>query len=309
MISIENISKYYERQTILDDISFQLADGEILGLLGPNGAGKTTLMRIVNRIATADKGHVTYNGEILKEKHLLEIGYLPEERGLYQSMTVEKHIIYLARLRGLSKVDAHYQLNHWLEKFEIQDWRKKRIEELSKGMAQKIQFICTVLHNPKVLILDEPFSGFDPINVELIRNELLELKGRGHSIILSTHNMNSVEEICDRAVLINKGQKLLEGKIQGLREQYDEGIFNITFKGNMLAFTTALWTGFEIIDKKDHAEDVFSVYIKMRHDNEVNDLLNAVIGQVKIISVEAVLPTMEKVFVKTINAQKEQVNE
>lgn len=303
MIGVDSIFKYYEQQTILHDVSFQVQEGEILGLLGPNGAGKTTLMRIVNRIVAADKGHVTFGGELLKEKHLLSIGYLPEERGLYQSMTVEKHILYLAQLRGLSIVDAKYQLNYWLDKFEIQDWRKKRIEELSKGMAQKIQFICTVLHNPKVLILDEPFSGFDPMNVELIRQELLDLKEKGHSIILSTHNMNSVEEICDRAVLINKGQKILEGEVQALREQYNEGVFQVRFQGNMLAFTNALWVGYEIIDKKDHANDVFSVYIKMRHGNEVNDLLNAVIEHVKILSVDAVLPTMEKVFVKTINEQ------
>lgn len=305
MITVENVSKYFNRQTILHDVSFVLNEGEILGLLGPNGAGKTTLMRIINQIISADKGHVTFDGNLIQEKHLLEIGYLPEERGLYQSMTVEKQIAYLGRLRGMSSVDVKHQLNYWLDKFDIQAWRKLRIEELSKGMAQKIQFICTVLHAPKVLILDEPFSGFDPLNIELIRQELLEFKKKGHSIIISTHNMNSVEEICDRAVLINKGQKLLEGSIQEIREQNKEGLYKISFTGNMIAFANALWAGYEIIDKEVHSDDTFTVYLKMRKGNEINDLLNAVIDQVKITGIETVLPSMEKVFVKTINAQKE----
>src|SRR5690554_1754988 len=305
MISVENISKYYNQQTILHDISFVLKKGEILGLLGPNGAGKTTLMRIINQIVTPNKGYVMFEGDLIQEKHLLDVGYLPEERGLYQSMTVEKQIAYLGKLRGMSKVDVQYQLNYWLDKFDIQAWRKKRIEELSKGMAQKIQFICTVFHAPKVLILDEPFSGFDPINIELIRQELLEFKKRGHSIIISTHNMNNVEEICDRAILINEGQKLLEGTIHDLREQNKEGLYKISFIGNMIAFANALWAGYEIIDKEVHSDDTFTVYLKMRKGNEINDLLNAVIDQVKITGIETVLPSMEKVFVKTINAQKE----
>lgn len=309
MIGVENIFKYFEQQTILHDISFELKEGEILGLLGPNGAGKTTLMRIINRIASADKGHVTFQGELLKEKHLLEIGYLPEERGLYQSMTVEKQILYLAQLRGLSLADAKQQMNYWLDKFDIQAWKKKRIEELSKGMAQKVQFITTVLHDPKVLILDEPFSGFDPINIELIRNELLELKSKGHSIIISTHNMNSVEEICDRAVLINKGEKLLEGRIDELRESNQDGLYKITFEGNMLSFANALWAGYEIVDKQEIGENRFLVYLKMRRENEVNDLLQTVMEAVKVLSVELVLPSMEKVFVNTINAQNEKTNE
>ena len=309
MISVENIFKYYNQQTILHDISFSLNEGEILGLLGPNGAGKTTLMRIINQIIPADKGHVTFDGRLIQERNLLEIGYLPEERGLYRTMTVENQIVYLGRLRGLTKSESKNQLNYWLEKFDIQEWRKKRIEELSKGMAQKVQFICTVLHEPKILILDEPFSGFDPINIEIIRKELLEFKKKGHSIIVSTHNMNSVEEICDRAILINKGEKLLEGKVHDLRENHKEGLYKISFKGNMIGFTTALWAGYEIIDKEVHGEDVFTVFLKMRKGNEINDLLNAVIGHVKIIGVEIVLPSMEDVFVKTINAQKEIISE
>ncbi|WP_107039001.1 ABC transporter ATP-binding protein [Brumimicrobium mesophilum] len=309
MISVENISKYFNRQTILHDISFSLQKGEILGLLGPNGAGKTTLIRIINQITSADKGFVSYGGDLMKEKHLLNIGYLPEERGLYQSMTVEKQILFLGKLRGLTSKEAQNQMEYWLERFGIREWRKKRIEELSKGMAQKVQFICTVLHEPDVLILDEPFSGFDPINIELIRKELLNFKKKGKSIIISTHNMNNVEEICDRAILINEGEMVLEGTVHDLRQQFKEGIYKISFTGNMIAFANALWVGYEIIDKEIHSDDSFTIYLKMRQENKINDLLNAVIGHVNITAVEEVLPSMENVFVKSINAQNEIISE
>lgn len=305
MINVENISKYIHHQTILDDVSFTLEKGEILGLLGPNGAGKTTLMRIINKITNPSKGFVSFDGDLMKEQHLINIGYLPEERGLYQSMTVEKQMLFLGKLRGLSTTDTKTQMDFWLEKFDISAWRKKRIEELSKGMAQKVQFICTILHEPDVLILDEPFSGFDPINIELIRKELLEFKKKGKSIIISTHNMNNVEEICDRAILINKGQVVLQGTIDELRQQHKEDLYKISFKGNMIAFANALWAGYEIIDKEVHSDDTFTIYLKMRQGNKINDLLNAVIGQVEISSVEEVLPSMENVFVKSINAQNE----
>ena len=309
MISVENISKYFNRETILHDISFSVEKGEILGLLGPNGAGKTTLMRIINQITPADKGYVSYGGDLIKEKHLLNIGYLPEERGLYQSMSVEKQILFLGKLRGLSSKDAKNQMEYWLERFGIQAWRKKRIEELSKGMAQKVQFICTVLHEPDVLILDEPFSGFDPINIELIRKELLNFKKKGKSIIISTHNMNNVEEICDRAILINEGHMVLKGSINDLRQQFKEGLYKISFIGNMISFANSLWIGYEIIDKEVHGEDSFTIYLKMRQENKINDLLNAVIGEVSITGVEEVLPSMENVFVKSINAQNEIISE
>jgi ABC-2 type transport system ATP-binding protein len=286
-----------------------LEKGEILGLLGPNGAGKTTLMRIINQIISADKGYVSYGGNLIKEKHLLNIGYLPEERGLYQSMSVEKQILFLGKLRGLSKTEAKNQMEYWLKRFGIQAWRKKRIEELSKGMAQKVQFICTVLHEPDVLILDEPFSGFDPINIELIRKELLNFKKKGKSIIISTHNMNNVEEICDRAILINEGEMILEGTVPELRQQFKEGLYKISFTGNMISFANSLWAGYEIVDKEVHSEETFTVYLKMRQGNKINDLLNAVIDQVSITGIEEVLPSMENVFVKSINAQNEILSE
>jgi ABC-2 type transport system ATP-binding protein len=279
--------------------------GEIFGLLGPNGAGKTTLIRIINRIIEPDSGHVRINGDLMTQKHLSQIGYLPEERGLYKTMTVQDHAIFLARLRGLSKADANRLLDQWLEKFNIGDWRKKRIEELSKGMAQKVQFICTVLHEPKLLILDEPLSGFDPINVELIKQELIEMKAKGKTIILSTHNMKSVEEICDRAALIHQAKKIAEGSISELQEAKKAGIYAVKFRGNMIAFVNALWTGFEIIDKDILGDDRFVVRVKMRGDNSFEDLLKVLIGQVKIEAAWEVLPSMQDVFIDLVQGKKE----
>lgn len=308
MISIEDISKSFLHRQVLNAISFSIHEGEVLGLLGPNGAGKTTLMRIVNQIIVQDKGTVSFHDRLLREKDLIEIGYLPEERGLYPNMTVEKHILFLGKLRGLTKKEAADRLEYWLDKFEIQDWRKKRIEELSKGMAQKVQFIATVLHEPSVLILDEPFSGFDPINIELIRTELLQLKEKGCAIILSTHNMNNVEEICDRVVLMNKGKVVLQGKTRAIREQYKEGLYKISFTGNMIAFANALWVGYEIIDKVVHGTDNFTVFLKMRKENKINDLLSAIMQQVSITAVEEVLPGMESIFIRSITTQKEETS-
>jgi ABC-2 type transport system ATP-binding protein len=305
MLEIKNISKSFYRKIALDDVSLHVNQGEIFGLLGPNGAGKTTLIRIINRIIEPDSGHVRINGDLMTQKHLAQIGYLPEERGLYKTMTVQEHAVFLARLRGLSKADANRLLDQWLEKFNIGDWRKKRIEELSKGMAQKVQFICTVLHEPKLLILDEPLSGFDPINVELIKQELIEMKAKGKTIILSTHNMKSVEEICDRAALIHQAKKIAEGSISELQEAKKAGIYAVKFRGNMIAFVNALWTGFEIIDKDILGDDRFVVRVKMRGDNSFEDLLKVLIGQVKIEAAWEVLPSMQDVFIDLVQGKKE----
>jgi ABC-2 type transport system ATP-binding protein len=305
MLEVKNISKSFYRKIALDDVSLHVNQGEIFGLLGPNGAGKTTLIRIINRIIEPDSGHVRIYGDLMTQKHLAQIGYLPEERGLYKTMTVQEHAVFLARLRGLSKADANRLLDQWLEKFNIGDWRKKRIEELSKGMAQKVQFICTVLHEPKLLILDEPLSGFDPINVELIKQELIEMKAKGKTIILSTHNMKSVEEICDRAALIHQAKKIAEGSISELQEAKKAGIYAVKFRGNMIAFVNALWTGFEIIDKDILGDDRFVVRVKMRGDNSFEDLLKVLIGQVKIEAAWEVLPSMQDVFIDLVQGKKE----
>ena len=305
MLEEKNISKSFYRKIALDDVSLHVNQGEIFGLLGPNGAGKTTLIRIINRIIEPDSGHVRINGDLMTQKHLAQIGYLPEERGLYKTMTVQEHAVFLARLRGLSKADANRLLDQWLEKFNIGDWRKKRIEELSKGMAQKVQFICTVLHEPKLLILDEPLSGFDPINVELIKQELIEMKAKGKTIILSTHNMKSVEEICDRAALIHQAKKIAEGSISELQEAKKAGIYAVKFRGNMIAFVNALWTGFEVVDKDILGDDRFVVRVKMRGDNSFEDLLKVLIGQVKIEAAWEVLPSMQDVFIDLVQGKKE----
>jgi ABC-2 type transport system ATP-binding protein len=305
MLEVKNISKSFYRKVALDDVSLQVNSGEIFGLLGPNGAGKTTLIRVINRIIEPDKGTVRFQGDLMTEQHLMQIGYLPEERGLYRSMTVEDHALFLGRLRGLSKSDVKRQFEYWIERFGISEWRKKRIEELSKGMAQKVQFVCTVLHEPKLLILDEPFSGFDPINVELIKQELIEMRAKGKTIILSSHNMKSVEEICDRVALIHQSKKIMEGRISELQEDRKAGLYAVKFRGNMIAFVNALWTGFEIEDKEILGDDRFIVRVRMRGDSSFDTLLQVLIGQVRIEAAWEVLPSMQDIFIDLVQDKKE----
>ena len=297
MLTVTEITKSFNRKFALDAVSMQINKGEIFGLLGPNGAGKTTLIRIINQIIQQEKGTIRFDGKLMTEDHLRFIGYLPEERGLYKSMQVLDQLIFLAQIRGLNKADAKRNSLFWLEKFQVQDWSRKRIEELSKGMAQKIQFIASVLHEPDVLILDEPLSGFDPVNVELILNELKSFKEQGKTVILSTHNMRSVEEICDRAALIHQSKKIAEDSIWNLREAQKKGEFTIRFKGNMISFANALWTNFELIHKKEIGEMRFEATVKMRGVNKIDDLLKALMGQVEIEAVEERFPSMQEVFI------------
>ncbi len=300
MLKVDNISKSFYRKPALEDVSISVDKGEIYGLLGPNGAGKTTLIRVINRIVEPDAGSVRFNGDLLTQQHLANIGYMPEERGLYKTMTVESQALFLGQLRGLSKRDVRTKLNYWLDKFDIGDWKKKRIEELSKGMAQKVQFVCTVLHEPDLLILDEPYSGFDPVNVELIKSELVEMRSKGKTIILSTHNMKSVEEVCDRVALIHNARKMAEGRVSDLQNERKAGEFAVKFRGNMIGFVNALWTGFEILDKETLADDLFVVRVKMRGENTFDDLLRALIGQVTIEAAWEVLPSMQDVFIDIV---------
>ncbi len=309
MLEIQNISKSFYRKVAIDNISMSVNSGEIFGLLGPNGAGKTTLIRIINRIIEPDRGSIKLNGELMRQHHLASVGYLPEERGLYRSMTVEEHAILLGRLRGLEKREVKTKLDEWLEKFEIQEWKKKRIEQLSKGMAQKVQFICTVLHDPNLLILDEPLSGFDPVNVDLINRELMAMKAEGKTIILSTHNMKSVEEICDRVALIHQAQKILEGKVSDLQEAAKKGEYAVKFQGNMIAFVNALWTGFEMIEKEVLGADRFVAKLKMRGENNFEDLLKTIMGQVKIEAAWEILPSMQDIFVQEVQSKNNMVHE
>lgn len=300
MLEVRNIRKTFYRNEALSDVSLSVNKGEIFGLLGPNGAGKTTLIRIINRIIDQDEGSIRFDGNLMVTNDLRRIGYLPEERGLFKDMTVEKHAMFLGRLRGLSKQDIQTKIDYWFEKFKIEDWRKKKIEQLSKGMAQKVQFICTVLHEPDLLILDEPFSGFDPVNVELIKNELLQMRAAGKTIIISTHNMRSVEEVCDRAALIHESRKVAEGTISELQGAQKLGLYAVRFRGNMIAFVNALWTGFEVVEKEEHGDNRFTVRVSMRNNSSFDDLLKVLIGQVQIEAAWEVLPTMQDVFIHLV---------
>ena len=299
ILEVKNICKQYDKHTALNNVSLNVESKKIFGLLGPNGAGKTSLIRIINQITGPDSGEVFFNGEKLNSLHVNEIGYLPEERGLYKKMTVGEQVMYLAQLKGLSKADAKTKLIYWFKKFEIETWWNKKIEELSKGMQQKIQFIVTVLHEPKLLILDEPFSGFDPINAQLIKNEILELRDKGATIIFSTHNMGSVEELCDNIALINKSEKLLDGTVKEIRDKYKSNTFNISFKGNLIGFTNALWAGAEIINKKSQ-NDLHTVTIKLLRQNKPNDLLQAVLSTSEIISFNEIIPSMNDIFISVV---------
>lgn len=301
MLKLDSISKSFFQKLALDDVSLSINEGEIFGLLGPNGAGKTTLIRVINRIIEQDKGTIRFKGELLNDKHLSQIGYLPEERGLYRTMQVYEHILFLGRLRGMSKADVRTNYNYWAEKFGMENWEKKRIEELSKGMAQKVQFVSTVLHQPDLLILDEPFSGFDPINIELIQQELIEMKAKGKTILLSSHNMKSVEEICDRVALIHQSKKILEGSVSAIREERKTGNYAVRFRGSLIAFVNALWTGFELIDKEILGDDRFVAHVKMRGENNFQDLLQTLLGQIQIEAAWEVLPSMQEVFIQEVN--------
>lgn len=304
MFKAEGIVKRYSNHVALNNVSFDVPEKSIYGLLGPNGAGKTSMIRIINQITGPDEGTCYIGGEKLKPEHVERIGYLPEERGLYKKMKVGEQAMYLARLKGLSRVDARKQLKEWFERFEIGAWWGKKVEELSKGMAQKVQFITTVLHEPKLLIFDEPFSGFDPINAQLIRNEILRLRDEGATVILSTHNMGSVEEICDHICLINNSKAILKGNIKEIKKTYRTNVYEINFKGNMIAFTNALWTGSELLEH-EQVDDRTVAKIKMMEGMSPNDLLKGIIQHVEVFSLNEVIPSMNDIFIRVVQEKQE----
>ena len=299
LFEARNISKYYGNYCALNDVSITVEQGAIFGLLGPNGAGKTSLIRIINQITIPDSGSLFFKGEPMNLSHVQRIGYLPEERGLYKKMEVGEQCMYLARLRGLEKNEAKRRLRIWFEKFEMQSWWNKKVEELSKGMAQKVQFVVTVLHEPELLIFDEPFSGFDPVNAAIIRNEILDLSKKGSTIIFSTHRMETVEELCDSIALINKSKKILDGKVRDIQNQFRNNTYEMVFRGNMLSFTTALWTGFELIDKQADGEGC-KVQLKLLGNNTINNLLNTVMPVCEIVSFKEILPSMNDIFIQNV---------
>jgi ABC-2 type transport system ATP-binding protein len=300
LLSAQHVSKKYANHLALDDVSIDVPEGCIYGLLGPNGAGKTTLIRIINQITGPDSGKVLFENRLLESEHVQQIGYLPEERGLYRKMEVGEQAIYLARLKGLSKQEAKKRVQQWFERFEMQGWWKKKVEELSKGMQQKVQFIVTVLHEPRLLILDEPFSGFDPINAAIIKDEILNLKKNGSTIILSTHNMGSVEELCDNIALINRSKKILDGNVKEIRRAFASRTYDVIFKGSMIAFTNSMWTGGELVSQSTDADGLNHVRIKLLGNSTPNMLLEAVMRSSEIHGLTEVLPTMNDIFIMKV---------
>ncbi len=303
LFKAENITKAYAHHVALKGVSIEVKEQSIFGLLGPNGAGKTSLIRIINQITGPDEGQLFFNGERLNAKHVEQIGYLPEERGLYKKMKVGEQAMYLARLKGLSQADAKKKLKYWFERFEIQAWWNKKVEELSKGMAQKVQFIVTILHEPKLLILDEPFSGFDPINTNIIKEEILKLRDAGATIIFSTHNMGSVEELCDHIALINNSEKILDGPVKQVRKDFKKNVFEIEFKGEMLMFTNALGHQFELIDHSKE-DGLTTARVKLTKELQPNDLLQSVMPAVQVHSLNEVIPSMNDIFIQAVNERK-----
>lgn len=309
LLRVENIVKRYANHLALDNITIATKKGEVFGLLGPNGAGKTSLIRIINQITGPDQGQVLLEGKPITRNDIASIGYLPEERGLYKKMKVYEQVMYFARLKGLDKKTAKQKIEEWFEKFEITAWYNKKVEELSKGMAQKIQFIITVLHQPKLLILDEPFSGFDPINAQLIRDEILSLKKNGASILLSTHNMNSVEEICDSIGLINKSKLILHGELTDVKKKFKSDTYAIQFKGMMFGFANALFASFSLEHSVQLDNDRVIAHVKLLKGNTLNDLLKTVMPIVEIEAVNEVIPTMNDIFIQAIQEKEGGNNE
>ena len=297
MLECKNITKKFGEFTALDNVSLQIPDGQIFGLLGPNGAGKTTMIRIINRITIPTEGRVYFDGKVVDDDFVRKIGYLPEERGLYKKMKVGEQMMYLARLKGLSKAEAEAALRKWFVKFKIQSWWDKKVEELSKGMAQKVQFISTVVHKPKLLILDEPFSGFDPVNAQTIRNEILQLKDEGATIILSTHNMESVEELCDNIALINRSHLVLSGATGDVRERYGTNQVEVLSKGAIAADGKSFAIN-TVEQLRDHNRAVLDV----ADGCSLNDVLGELAaGSCEIISVKKMIPRMNDIFIKLVS--------
>lgn len=300
MIEVQHVSKHYRAHTALDDVSLTIERGRVFGLLGPNGAGKTTLIRMINHIIKPDSGMILFDGKPLSASDVARIGYLPEERGLYRKMKVGEQAIYLARLKGLSSSEAKRRLESWFEKFGIMPWWDKRVEELSKGMQQKVQFVCTVLHEPELLIFDEPFSGFDPVNAELLKSEIIALRERGSTLIFSTHNMQSVEELCDDIALINQSHLVLSGSVTEVRARYRLPYYRMTLAGD--------WhiDDFGVLPIEEHRIEHNQTYLRLKIDDEqgLRDLLGLIPMDYPIVRLEHEEPTMNEIFIKTVSGHE-----
>lgn len=301
MLQAKNVFKTYNagKKLALQDFSIDVPKASIYGLLGPNGAGKTTFIRIINQITQADSGEVFINGEKLNPNHIKDIGYMPEERGLYKNMTVGDQILYFGELKGMKKNEALAQAKYWFEQLEIDQWWKKKLSELSKGMAQKIQFVVTVLHQPKLLILDEPFSGFDPVNANLVKDQIIKLKEQGTTIILSTHRMESVEEMCDRVALINHSKKILDGKVFEVREKFKQNIYNVVLSDVNTEVFDSLKNQFQL---NDIQEKNGLISFDFKDENNQNIILNNLMNAGKIRSFDEKIPSMNEVFITAVSS-------
>jgi len=297
MLSIRNIVKQYAGHRALDDVSLEVESCKIFGLLGPNGAGKTSLIRIINQITAPDSGEVYFNGERLNQSHIDRIGYLPEERGLYKKMEIGEQMIYLARLKGLTRAEATERLKFWFKKLDMESWWHKKIEELSKGMQQKAQFVATVLHQPDLIILDEPFSGFDPVNADLIKDEILELNRNGATILFSTHRMESVEELCDSIALIHKSHKILDGRVKTIRNSYKNETYLVEYTGEHLDFDGT--QPFDVISDIAGEDNSYTIKLKL-NNTSANDVLQYLLPKTRINMLQEVIPSMNEIFIEKV---------
>ena len=300
----KEVTKQFGTKLALDKVSISVPERSIYGLLGPNGAGKTTLIRIINQITAPDSGELYLNGKKLKPEDVQFVGYLPEERGLYKKMKVGEQALYLAQLKGITKSEAQRRLKYWFRKLEIVDWWGKKVEELSKGMAQKVQFITTILHEPKLIIFDEPFSGFDPVNANTIKNEILFIRDRGATIIFSTHNMGSVEELCDNITLINYGQTILEGRVDEIKKSWSGNEYDLMFEGDITINSNNHFT----VLNKESSDGKTSIRLKATSTNNTNDIINEMLQAGNIISFNPALPSMNDIFIRVVETQNQKMN-
>ncbi len=299
LLEINHVTKDYANHRALDDVSIQIPKGKIFGLLGPNGAGKTSLIRIINQITAPDSGEILFNGEILGPKHIAQIGYLPEERGLYKKMKIGDQMLYLAQLKGLSKKEALQRIQDWCERLDITSWWDKKIEDLSKGMQQKVQFVATVIHQPQLIILDEPFSGFDPVNANIIKEQILRLNQEGATIIFSTHRMETVEELCDNIALINRSKKILDGAVQAIKKEYRNQTYKLEYTTTEDNFLLSHNTQFEVIETK-MIDKTYITTIQLNNNIHINEVLMHLIPQIQLNQLIEIVPSMADIFIQKV---------
>ena len=306
MIEIAHVSKSFRQKAALNNVSLTIPKGKITGLLGPNGAGKTTLIRMMNLMYFPDDGYVKYNGQLLKKDHLKHIGYLPEERGLYPDLSVQEQLMFFAKLRGLTHNAAQSSANYWIEKLDMNPWRNKQVVSLSKGMAQKVQFAVAVVHDPEFLILDEPLTGFDPINIDLIKKLLFEFRDTGKTILLSTHNMHRVQDMCSHIFLLNDGKVVSDSSISDLFNGFVSNSFVVRYKGTGIAFANALWTDFELVNQVELPDGVTEARLLKRGDKSVDDLIKNLQGHVSIEAVQMEQPNMDDIFISLLENTRDE---